>query len=65
MLCYVIQQFSRHPLVCLSHLATATATAMGLIIIIIIILFALYYNSMQVYIDTVLEEQDSKVRQEH
>jgi len=34
------------------------------IIIIIIILFAQYYNSMHICIEAILEEQDSKVRQE-
>jgi len=32
---------------------------------IIVILFAQQYNSMHIYIDTILEEQDSKDRQEH
>jgi len=36
-----------------------------IIIIIIIILFAQLYNSIHICIDTILEEQDSKVRQEH
>jgi len=32
---------------------------------IIVILFAQSYNSMHIYMNTILEEQDSEVRQEH
>jgi len=37
----------------------------SLVIIIIIILFAQQYNSMHICANTILEEQDSKVRYEH